>query len=526
MLLTINIVLDTVTSDYLNNLDVSNGIDSDLIEAELLEQICLKFDIENGVRPKGDKWSKPRVLPNFCIAKILLFLYPIKKLVMENSFELVIYQYFGENQGLYVSDNLYLSSLIRCYNKRISQKDITEVISILMEDADTCEVNTNPDLIAVNNGIFDYKNKELRSFTADMVFISKSHVDYNPNAQNITIHNDEDGTDWDVESWLNDLSDDAEIVNLIWQVLGAIIRPHVPWGKAICMYSTRGNNGKGTLCELMRNLCGNNSYASISFGAFADRFSLQQLMYISAIITDENDVRAFNKAASALKAVITGDCLSIDRKFKEPITIRFHGLMVQCVNDYPKFLDKSESLYRRFLMIPFLKCFTGQERKYIKSDYLHRPDVLEYVLYKTLNMNYYEFIEPAACKSLLDEYKIFNDPIRQFIDEVLPLCVWDLLPFGFLYELYKAWFKKNSPSGEVKGKNVFIKDIQDVLIDNPIWQIKKDSPMPTRHYMDKPEPLILEYDLNDWKNPVYRGINPDKICSPKLKGSYKGLLRN
>ena len=140
-------------------------------------------------------------------------------------------------------------------------------------------------------------------------------------------------------------------------------------------------------------------------------------------------------------------------------------------------------------------------------------------------MNYYEFIEPDSCKSLLDEYKIFNDPIRQFLDEMLSECIWDLLPFGFLYELYKSWFKKNSPSGEVKGKNLFIKDVQNIMINDTIWDVKKDMPIPVCHYMDTPELLIIEYDLNDWKNPIYRGTDFNKICSPKLKGSYRGLLR-
>ena len=59
--------------------------------------------------------------------------------------------------------------------------------------------------------------------------------------------------------------------------------------------------------------------------------------------------------------------------------------MVQCVNEMPRTKDKSESFYRRQIFIPFTKCYTGIERKYIKNDYLNRKDVLEYVLYKILN---------------------------------------------------------------------------------------------------------------------------------------------
>lgn len=71
--------------------------------------------------------------------------------------------------------------------------------------------------------------------------------------------------------------------------------------------------------------------------------------------------------------------------------------MVQCLNEMPRIKDKSDSFYRRQLFIPFTKCFTGAERKYIKQDYLKRKDVLEYVLWKVLNMDYYELPIPKAC---------------------------------------------------------------------------------------------------------------------------------
>lgn len=226
-------------------------------------------------------------------------------------------------------------------------------------------------LIAVNNGIFDFDTKQLRPFTPDLVFLSKSRVSYKVNVQNPVIHNNDDGTDWDVESWMNDLSDDPEVVHLLWQILGAIIRPNVAWDKSAWLYSESGNNGKGTLCELMRELCGKTSYASIALSDFGKDFYLSQLLNASAIIVDENDVGTYIDKAANLKAVVTGDAIMINRKFKDPITYQFRGFMVQCLNEMPRVRDKSDSFYRRQIFIPFTKCFTGVERKYIKQDYLH-----------------------------------------------------------------------------------------------------------------------------------------------------------
>ena len=73
-----------------------------------------------------------------------------------------------------------------------------------------------------------------------------------------------------------------------------------------------------------------------------------------------------DKAAN-LKAIITGDPVSMNRKFKKPVSYCFHGLVVQCLNEMPRIRDKSDSFYRRQLFIAFTKCFTGVERKYIKQ---------------------------------------------------------------------------------------------------------------------------------------------------------------
>lgn len=387
---------------------------------------------------------------------------------------------------------------------------------------------TDRDLIAVNNGIFNFATKQLMSFSSDYVFMSKSKVNYNHAAQNVYITMP-DGEVWDIESWMEDLFDDPELTQVTWEILSAIIRPFVRWNKSAWFYSESGNNGKGTLCELMRSLCGEGSYASLSLEDFGKDFLLEPLIRANAIIRDENDVGTYIDKAANLKAVITNDVISINRKHKTPISYQFYGFMVQCLNEYPRVKDKSDSFYRRQLFIPFKKCFTGIERKYIKDDYLHRPEVLEYVLYKVLNMNFYTLSEPAACSLALADYKEFNDPVRQFLDEMLPQFVWDLLPFGFLYDMYKAWQRKNNPSGVIQGRNSFITEVLNIIgstsgIDD--WYCRGRTVLvKTGHKMDQPERLIATYALDDWKNPMYTGPDTDIICSPKLSEAYRGLLR-
>ena len=541
---TLNEIIRTCTDEYVSQIDVDDPPTPVTAESELVSKVSDMCRAENniafqiasanaqGAKVSIDKLRAPSKLCASQIAALMLKIYHIVRIKCggvnsDPSYDLLaIYQTDGDEEGIYTTDEAVFKRLAKQYNYSISSKELADVMEMIGLDAPRVSRTMDRDLIAVNNGIFNYETKELLPFSPDYVFLAKSRVDYIPTAHNVIIHNDDDGTDWDVESWMNELSDDPEIVELLWQILSAIIRPHVRWNKSAWFYSNTGNNGKGTLCELMRSLCGDGSYAAIPLSDFSKDFALEPLTRATAIIVDENDVGGFIDKAANLKAVITNDVIPINRKFKTPISYQFYGFMVQCLNEFPRIRDKSDSFYRRQLFIPFDKCFTGRERKYIKNDYLHRSEVLEYVMYKVLNMNFYTLSEPVSCRNALEEYKDYNDPVRQFLDDMLPELKWDLVPFSFMYDLYKAWFRKNSPNGSLQGKNTFIMDVTNLLQNYPDWTcIGRQTAIRPGHMMDAPEPLIAESNLEDWKNPNYTGGDINRICTPQLKATYNGIRR-
>ena len=544
---TLNGILENATKDYLDSISGQNPPAPNVTEKDLLENIKLSIQTENAIRAKtkDPTFKIPEKLVPAQIADIVAHLYPIYCIMTggvgaDKAYDLLaVYQPDGPNEGIYVTDDETIRSLIRKYNYTISSHEIAECIEKLREIVPRKQLCSDRNLIAVNNGIFDYDTKQLIPFTPDHVFLSKSRVNYIFNPPNPVIHNDEDGSDWDVESWMKELSDDPEVVNLLWEILGAIIRPHVPWNKSAWFYSESGNNGKGTLCELMRSLCGDGSYASIPLADMGKDFALEPLTRTSAIIVDENNVGTFIDKAAALKAIITSDVVSINRKFKTPISFKCHHFMVQCLNEMPKVKDKSDSFFRRQLFVPFTKCFTGVERKYIKADYLHREDVLQYVLWRVLNMNYYTLSEPEVCKQALAEYREYNDPVRQFAQDILEEARWTLLPSTLLYQAFQKWTERNNPAGKdrIMGRNTFFNEFQKVLKDFPewAWADKKngcDKKIKGEGRMEVFEPLLEKYDLTDWMNPHFAKkfmATTEQRCEPApcqytnmfYRGAYK-----
>lgn len=502
------------------------------IEYRILDEV--NRWISTVVADDGEKIQRLSYLPNAAIARLMIALEGIKALNYSDgnnagNYQLGIYQDCGENEGIYVTTEDLFIKVIKKYNFNISVSGIRQVMELLRYTAPVVAVRKYRNLIPVNNGIFDYDTKKLLPFSPDYVFVSKCKVNFNAAATNVVIHNDDDGTDWDVDSWIHELTDDPQVEQLIWQIIGAVIRPNVRWDKVIMPYSTKGNNGKGTLCRLLRNLCGEGNYTSIAINDMSKNFRLSPLLHVSAVIVDENNVTGYLDDASTFKALITGDQVQIEEKYKAPVDFRFSGLVVQCVNFLPRVNDKTSSFYRRILMVPFEKCFTGAERKYIKDDYLNRQEVLEYVLCKVLEKipSYYDFDVPDACTRLLDDYKTFNDPVRQFAEEMLPELKWQLVPNKFLYDLFKAWYEENIPSGRVQGKNSFLQEFKDVIAEHDDWKATGSS-VPTQGYSFGSEPLIIRYNLTKWMNDAYRGTDAAMICTPSMdtiKSSVSGIIR-
>lgn len=556
---TLNFIYDQATAKYLAWVDPDNAPSAPVIEQQLLASTNSVIRNENAKMPKGDtKYPLATKLAASQVARILLRLHHVIRIApnaedTDREYDLLaMYQADGPGRGTYTVSEEDIRTTVRRYNGSLTLNEFKEVVAVLRESARRTTQSTHRDLMAVDNGIvfygiedetitvcgkdFHFESKKVHPFNPAFVFLTKTHIDYVDDAPEQHITHPDDGTTWDVVSWLEEMFDQEGqegLTDLIWEIIGAIIRPHVRWGKTAWFYSEAGNNGKGTLCALMRNLVGPGAHTSIPLSDFGKDFALEPLVRANAVIVDENDVGTFIDKAANLKAIVTNDTIQINRKHRVPIAYQFWGFMVQCLNEFPRVKDKSDSFYRRQLFVPFAKSFTGAERKYIKDDYLQRKEVLEYVLWYAINRaganspgNYYELSNPLATEAVLAEYKEVNDPVRAFWEEFRERFVWDLLPFPFLYDLYKVWFVQVSPSGSPVSRQQFVSDLVGIVRTDDEWHCKdKNRKIRPSLMMNEPEPLIVEFELSNWYNPSYKGPDPDERAKPLLQANYRGIQR-
>ncbi len=516
---------------------------------EVVEEINNETQSENKNRPDTNKLRYFKDIPDLAVAMLIAaredvaLIAPGDKsqtnrevnMTDEQRFQLPvgIYQYNGDNEGVWEVSNDPLGAfgiLVEKYKPGATKKTKQEIFILVKRRLRIVRKCVIPHYVPVNNGIWDMESKILFPFSEDLVFTSKLHTNLNLAAVNPVISTP-DG-DWDVDTFFDELGSPG-FVKSILEVIQAACLPLAPRNKMVLFYNTAGNNGKGTICQMIRNLLGEDVVISIPIDEFSVKFALADLPHAIAIITDENNTNSFSKGLGNLKAVITGDVVKVEQKYEKSYNFAYRGIVIQCLNDMINGNDKSGSFKRRLHIIPFENCFTGKEKRYIKERLIYRTDVLEYILKMVLvDMDYREeFTETSATKAALELYTKTTNSVVAFLEEILPECKWDLLPAtDFLYSAFKSWYREVSPSGKVIGRNDFIDSVKEFIATDENMKLEWEWTDSTRSkgYIDcdKKEPLLDRYDLTAFMDNTFGAyVNREFVYEYRLKEKYSGLKR-
>lgn len=111
--------------------------------------------------------------------------------------------------------------------------------------------------------------------------------------------------------------------------------------------------------------------------------------------------------------------------------------------------------------------------------------------------------------------------VDEFVNEVVPELVWDLLPTNFIYDLFKAYMRRNAPAERVYSKRDFTEAFTQSATD---WAWKENA-VRTGTKMDLDEPLITDYHLEEWVDKHYRGPDFSKMRNFNRKSRYRGFVR-
>ncbi|QWH59854.1 DNA primase [Bacillus mycoides] len=341
-------------------------------------------------------------------------------------------------EGIYTQNATVIKRVISWLEPKLNNTKAEEVIYHLTNTAEVKEKTNSRYLIPVQNGVFNLKTKTLEPFTADYVFTTKIATPYYENPVNPVI----DG--WDVVSWVKSIAcGDLEIENLLWQVMNDALNGNYSRRKAIFLIG-EGNNGKGTFQELIMNLIGIKNIATLKVNEFDERFRLSVLEGKTAVIGDDVPANVYIDDSSNFNSVVTGDMVSVEFKNRPIYNTVFRCSVIQSTNGMPKFKNKTNGTIRRIVIVPFKADFNGKAENFkIKDEYIKNEQVLQFVLYKAINMDFEKFDIPKVSLQELEVFKQDNDPVLDFKLSVFDEWGIQEVPKYIVYGFYKNFCHEN-----------------------------------------------------------------------------------
>lgn len=361
---------------------------------------------------KIDKDGNEKVpVMNFNIISSMLKKHIPMKLTGETEDTSIIYSY-NFSEGIYTGQEAYINRAIAKLEHRFDPRKYIQVYKFLKTQLPFLPRLESKNLIAVNNGVFNNKGKQLEIFNSDYFITSKLATRYNKYAA--SDYAPLRDTYFDVDKWFLSIANgDEEIVKLLWEIVNEAVNPNHTREKMAILYG-EGNNGKGTFQAMLTNLIGIENISTLTPHDFSGEFKLEMLQGKVCNIGDDISNKYLDDVSN-LMSIVTGDPVAVNRKGKSVITARFKLLNIFSANKLPKVRNKSQGAYRRLLIIPFNADFNGQvQDRRIKEEYLKNKIILEYILYKALHLDFEKFSTTKATDEMLEEYKEDNDYLYSF----------------------------------------------------------------------------------------------------------------
>lgn len=350
-------------------------------------------------------------------------------------------------------------------------KNISAAIRMDPKKTPLVDFDTSEELINLRNGVLDLEEIRLKKHDPKYYFTYKLEVDYKPGEIDCpnfmefleTVFNefDSDGK----------LQPDYETIDSILKIGGYLIYPKNKMEKFF-MFLGDGSNGKSFLIDIFQSFFPKKFITSLSLRLLAteDSFSRNQLLSSKLNISgEEKDSRV---DAEQIKRIVSGQDITIYRKFEANISIIPKTKIVVDSNGMPSFKDSTHGTLRRIHKVAFKNRFLPySEYKNIKNPEEHRmfpqrektaffkkvmeeqPAILNMFLSGLVDLREKNWSLPKTKNSdeLDMEYREQTDTIGNWLMDNYELeeeeddSFWEGIPIGEIIENFQDYYSENFP---------------------------------------------------------------------------------
>lgn len=294
------------------------------------------------------------------------------------------------------------------------------------------------DIINLKNGIFDLATGELKPHDPGYLTLGQIDTDYDPTAKAPVF-----------EMFIEDICcQDQDLIQVMYEIIGYTLTRSIKAEKCFYFYGN-GANGKSTLIKVIHQLVGRHNVSEVSLSMLSENFGLESMIGKYINIVGENEVKG-KMLTEVLKSIISGDSMSIPRKYKTALEVNLRCKLIHVVNNLPQVDDTSDGYWRKVKVIPFEASFKGDKADKFLMEKLtdECSGILNLGLIglKRLEENSYEFSHCEAISRVEEQYQLSQKPGVEYFIENYDLDPNNRIHKTVFYNNFCEWARENGKS--------------------------------------------------------------------------------
>jgi putative DNA primase/helicase len=365
----------------------------------------------------------------------------VARMIMEEhdyNFVTIVDESKGEEHIYYYEDGYYkrrgrakIRQLVNYYlEDKTSEYYKREIIGVIKDSKhiERDELDQNPNLINLKNGVYDLETDELLPHSPDYYFINQIPINYNPNAECPKI-----------KDFFKDVLY-PDHVPLMQELFGFTLYREYFLHVAFLLVGG-GRNGKGVTVNLLRRMLGKDNYSTQSIhDIIGNRFATYNLYGKMANIGAEVADKELDKT-DTFKNLTGGEPIRAEMKFGASFTFLNYAKMVFNANRVPYSHDHSFAFQQRWIVIPFPKTFPRGDPNTdpMLEKKLSTEEELEGLLIWAIKglkrlLTRYDFSYEVG-----SQYEEMINPERSFIMNNIQIGYTMFLSMDEIYDKYTKW---------------------------------------------------------------------------------------
>lgn len=384
-------------------------------------------------------------------AEFITFLLEKTVIVKNSSGKLLFY---NRNTGVYdEEDGSILGNIVRflldqpgysIYSSRIKREVDQQLISYPMI---TLSKFNNGDVLTFRNMAFNVKKLAGVNFSPRHMNTIRIGYIYDPEMNQCPVF----------KSFIDVLTcGNVSRKILLQEITGYLFSPGNDAQRSFIFYG-KARSGKSTYAKLCADLLGgveNGLVLSIPLKSLSSRFGLEGIDTARAIINSETGNNEVIDT-TIYKAIVSGDNIGIEEKFKKQRTITAGCKILSFTNHYPQFTEIDPSVERRILIFP-CDAVIGEDKidtNLSKKLRKELPAIFNWAMVglKRLQESGWKFSETEETKQLLKNYILRSDPLNDFITQYIREdCNAKFIKMCDIKRAFEKWSEVNNCGTKIK----------------------------------------------------------------------------